>query len=130
MDARKPCRRRKHGLIVWGILLIANGVLLLIGRLGLADIHITAHLWPILPLTLGALRLIDPPATADGRPHGRRSAIWLVFIGCWGLVNELHLFGLDYGSSWPLLLIFVGFNMVWRSTEMSAPGEHGERRTE
>ena len=50
--------REKHGQIVWGILLIANGVLLLIGRLGLADIHITAHLWPILPLTLGALRLI------------------------------------------------------------------------
>ncbi len=109
---------------------MANGALLLIDRLGLAEIHITAHLWPILPLGLGVLRLIDPPVTADGRPRGRRSAIWLVFIGCWGLLNELHLFGLDYGSSWPLLLIFVGVNMVWRSTEMPAAGRHRERRTE
>ena len=104
---------------MWGIVLTAAGLLLLIDRLDLADIHLTSRLWPLFPLGLGLLRLIDPPASGHGCTRGRRSGAWLVFIGCWGLMNEFHTLGFDYQNSWPLVVIFSGLNIVWRSTEKS-----------
>lgn len=129
---------------MWGVLIIAAGVLMLIERLDLADIHPTTQIWPILPLGLGLLRLIDPPAIADGRARSRRTGAWLLFIGCWGLLNEFHVRGLDYQNSWPLVVIFAGVNMVstpprreravgtpaCRSAETPAPSPRGRAQDE
>jgi hypothetical protein len=129
METAPRHRRRKQGRILWGVLLITAGAVMMVERLGLMDVRVTTHLWPVVPLALGVLRLIDPCTGRDGRPAGRRPAAWLLFVGGWGLLNEFHVFGLAYWNSWPLFIIFVGINMVWRSTEVSAPGTHGERRT-
>ena len=102
METVSPAGRRTTARSCWGVLIIAAGVLLLIERTGLADIRLTTQIWPILPLGLGMLRLIDPPMHR-GR-QSRRSAVWLLFLGCWGLVNEFHVCGLDYDNSWPLLV--------------------------
>jgi hypothetical protein len=111
METVRPDRPTNHGQIMWGVLIVAAGVLLLIERTGLADIRLTSQIWPILPLGLGLLRLIDPPML-NGR-HSRRSAAWLLFLGCWGLLNEFHVRGLDYHNSWPLLVIFFGVTLVF-----------------
>ncbi len=46
-----------------------------------------------------------------------RGGIWMIFIGIWGLLTEFQVFGLDYHTSWPLLIIGAGLKMVWRSLE-------------
>lgn len=125
-------RATQHGRIMFGIAIIAAGVLMLVDRLELANVRVTSRLWPMFPLALGLLRLIDPPALCDGRLGTRRSGAWLVFIGCWGLMNEFHLMGFEYQNSWPLLVVFAGVNIVWRSIEAPAaraPRGHDERRT-
>jgi cell wall-active antibiotic response 4TMS protein YvqF len=49
-----------------------------------------------------------------------------VFVGCWALANEFALFGFDYGTSWPLVVIGAGVLVVWRAldpvTRPSPPG--------
>ena len=128
MDTAERCHRTRHGQIVWGVLLIGAGALMFLDRLDLTELDLSAHIWPLLPLGLGVLRLVDRPLTPEGRSRYHRSAAWLIFIGCWGLLNEFHVFGLDYANSWPLVVIFVGLTMVWRSTGMPAPGTPAERR--
>jgi cell wall-active antibiotic response 4TMS protein YvqF len=113
-------RPANHGRIMFGVLVIAAGLLLLIDRLELMSIHLTSHLWPLFPLGLGLLRAIDPAAGRDGR-HARRSGVWLMFIGCWGLMNEFHVLGFYYDNSWPLVIIFAGITIVWRSIDAPAP---------
>ena len=49
---------------------------------------------------------------------GARSGVWLILVGLWGLVNEWRLFGLTYGTSWPLLVMASGAMMVWRSFDV------------
>lgn len=121
-------RPANHGRIMVGILAMTAGALLLMERLDLAEVHLTSRLWPFFPLGLGLLRIIDPPQPEDGRHRSRRSGVWLVFIGAWGLVNEFHLWGFSYASSWPLVVIFAGANIVWRAVQEPPRGSKHERR--
>ena len=57
--------------------------------------------------------------TADGvaitrRRHGGglTGGLWLIGVGCWMLVSQVHLFGLDYSNSWPLFIILSGIIML------------------
>lgn len=100
--------------------LMAAGALMLVERLQLADVRLTSQLWPLFPIALGLVRLIDPPVGSDGRVRSRRSAVWLLLLGGWGFANEFHVHGLGYENSWPLLFVLAGFNMVWRSVERPA----------
>jgi len=107
----------RHGRVLFGMFLMAAGTLMLVERLQLAEVRLTSHLWPLFPIALGLVRLIDPPVRPDGRVRSRRSAIWLLLLGGWGFVNEFQLYGLRYDNSWPLLFVIAGLNMVWKSVE-------------
>lgn len=123
-----PDRPANHGRIMLGTLAIAAGVLMLIDRLDLGEIHLTTRLWPLFPLGLGLLRMIDPPPPRGGRHRGHAPGAWLVFIGAWGLVNEFHVWDLDYDRSWPLLVVFAGTMMVWRAVHEPRHESRRERR--
>ena len=82
---------------------------------------------PFIMIALGALMVMDKGAlvygyrrrTVEGAPRmrlrhrgGRSGGVWLIGIGCWMLVSQLHLFGLDYHNSWPLFIIVSGVIML------------------
>ena len=100
-----------------GLIILAMGGMLLLDRLS------AGHLRDARVVALradrhgrGAAWSNAPGAT--GRERGeRRSGVWLIVVGLWGLVNEWRLFGLSYGTSWPLLVMASGAMMVWRSLE-------------
>lgn len=113
MDTQEREEGGNTGRIVVGLGIVLLGVVMLIDRTGLADIQLSRHFWPFILIALGLVRMVDPP-----RHHGRRSRRsggWLLWIGLWGLVSEFHVLGLDYDTSWPLLVIGVGLGMVWRA---------------
>jgi hypothetical protein len=107
-------------------MVIGLGALLLADRIEVFDIEFSGSYWPVIPLALGLARLVQPARRPDGTCGSRRTGAWLVFIGGWGLLNEFHLFGLDYDSSWPLVVVFAGISIVWRATERPlAPSRAG-----
>lgn len=72
--------------------------------------------WPLVPLTLGLLRIAFP-GSDRGRPRSRSGGAWLLLIGVWGLISEFRLFALGFSTSWPLLIVAAGLVIVWRALE-------------
>jgi hypothetical protein len=128
MDSVTSDPPAQHGRIMLGMVLMAAGILMLIERLGVAEVRLTTELWPLFPLALGLLRIIDPPDRRDGHARSRRSGAWLAFIGCWGLANELHFQSFDYQNSWPLVVVFAGITMVWGAAENARIIDRTERQ--
>ncbi len=101
-ESRTPASR-----LVFGLFLLLIGGLLLAGNLGYDVPRQVWSYWPLLLVGLGLVKLIRP-ASGDER----RSGLWLVIVGGIGWINVRHLFGLDWGSSWPLFVIAAGAMML------------------
>jgi hypothetical protein len=114
-DAGRP--RISQARVVFGLVIMLVGALLLLDRLDWWGIRLNVPLWPWILIVLGAVRLTDRSADGRGCTRGRRSAVWLLFIGAWGLLNEYRLFGIHYGHSWPILVIGAGVLVVWRALD-------------
>ena len=89
--------------VIWGIFLIALGVLFLFERLGLPGFVDVETWWPLILVVIGITSLVD------GRLG---SALTMMLLGAWffAVVNGWN--GLTYGNSWPLVLVAVGAGMV------------------
>jgi hypothetical protein len=107
------------GRVFAGLIIIAAGVMLLADRIGISGIHLSGRYWPLLLVAFGCVRLFDPPTRRNGARRSRWTGVWFIYLGFWGLVSEFHVFGLDYNSSWPLLIVGAGLGIVWRAFEDS-----------
>jgi hypothetical protein len=116
-------RRIDGDQIFWGLFLIAAGTILLLQRLGVADMSWTMrHFWPLIIIVIGASKLFHRGTIWSG--------LWLMAIGGWLQMVTLHIYDFTYRSSWPLLLIILGAGMVLRTIAESArrrDAEEGER---
>lgn len=109
-------RHRDAGGLFAGIMLIVIGTLFLLDHLGYADLHDVLHnYWPMFLVAFGLSRFV----------HRRRawSGVWLIVIGLWLQATTLHLWGVTFESSWPLLLIAIGGVMVLRTLLGAARGK-------
>lgn len=111
-----PEESRHDARVLLGSAIILIGVAMLVERNDGWAIRLDASWWPLLLLLLGFVKLVAP-GERRGRPRSRRSAIWLLSIGTWGLISEAELFGLDYSTSWPLLVVALGLNIAWGALE-------------
>ena len=119
MNVETHGRPRNPGRIVGGVAVVLVGLSMLAEQIGFHGLHLSGHYWPLILIAIGVVRLAEVSGR-DGRPRSRRVGVWLIFVGLWGLVNEFHAFGLDYGTSWPILIIGAGVGMVWRAVEHPA----------
>jgi hypothetical protein len=105
--------------VVAGSALILLGIALLLDATGTTAIRPGRFIAPLILIGIGASIVLDRgrcKGARDGeRQRGRPAGgLWLIGIGCWMLVSQTHLFGLSYGTSWPLLVVFMGMLMVMR----------------
>jgi hypothetical protein len=110
----QSCQSSSEGRIVVGVVVMVLGILLLLDTTGVAGLETTWRLWPFALLAIGLARVTN---AAEAECPGRANGVLLLLLGVWGLVSEFHLFGFDYLSSWPLLLIAIGTGIVWRSVD-------------
>lgn len=89
--------------MIGGLVLIAIGGLFLLEELDVTRIGRLSAYWPLILIVLGVARIIDP-----GYHERRSGGVWMLAIGSWLLIGSLGLFGLSYGTSWPLLLVMFG----------------------
>ncbi|PYQ33255.1 MAG: hypothetical protein DMF57_10160 [Acidobacteria bacterium] len=113
----------KRSLLTQGLLLIAIGAVFLLDQLRVIDFHETLrHYWPMMLVLFGVADLFQ-----------RRSAwrgLWMIAVGVWLQATVLHVFGLTFRNSWPLLLIVLGAGMTLRAFIDTVLAEPKEERRE
>jgi hypothetical protein len=91
-----------------GTMLIVVGTLFLLDRLRIEDFGDLLQLyWPLIIVFFGVSHLL--------RRESMWSGVWLVLTGVWLQMAHLHLFGLTYRNSWPLMLIALGAGITLRA---------------
>ena len=101
-------RRRHRGSFVLGVVLLAVGALLLADNLGFDLPFRLWEAWPLLIVALGAIRLF----TADDSDE-RRNGLWTLTAGVYCWVSSWRLFGLHWGTAWPIFLVIQGLVIVF-----------------
>jgi hypothetical protein len=99
--------RRARGRFTLGLLLLMVGGFALAANLGFDIPHDWWSNWPWLLIVLGGLQFAWP-----GNVVERLAGFWLLIVGVWGLINIYGLFGLHWGTSWPILVIALGLRVV------------------
>lgn len=127
MDNNLEPQDARRGRVFAGLIIIAAGLVMLSDRIGISGIHLSGRYWPFLLVAFGLVRWLDRPMRENGRRRSRRPGAWLVYLGLWGFVNEFHVLGLDYDTSWPLLIVGAGIWMTWRAFD---PGSRSCQRIE
>jgi hypothetical protein len=111
--------RINTGRVTLGVVVLTLGALTLLERAEYFDFD-AMRLFPGLVLVgMGLVRMVagrhDPEAHRG--PNAIVHGLWLMTIGVWLILNLLHLFGLTFRTSWPLLLIAGGAFIVARAWE-------------
>ncbi len=102
-----------------GLLLIGVGTLFLLDRLRVADFgDLMRTWWAMIIVLLGVPRLFHRRSVWSG--------LWLIGVGAWLQIARLHLYGLTFRNSWPLLLIIVGAGIALKAIFDVMPGERHE----
>ena len=110
----------KRGSLTGGLVLIAIGTAFLLERFDLVSMRQIWRLWPMIIIWFGLMNLVYP--------QGGRRSIFLLLIGVWLQISVLELWGLDFGDSWPLLIIFVGASFMFDAVRPPVPGARRRRR--
>lgn len=110
-------RKIDTGALGAGLILITIGVLMLVDRFSVLDFGwAVRHFWPLALILIGIPKLVHRKTVWKG--------LWLIFIGTWLQLIQLHVLGMTYRNSWPLLLIAIGGGMIVRAMlDVAVPRE-------
>jgi hypothetical protein len=86
------------------MLLVALGAYLLMREIALFDIPSLGDVWPVILIVIGLARLVRPQRSGD-----IQCGLFFTLLGLWFLAVELNWRGLDWRTSWPLILVIWGF---------------------
>ena len=95
---------------LFGLMVIAVGVLFTLDNLEIIDARDYLQYWPAGLVAIGLLKLYQ--AARSGR--GWVGGLIFVSIGAWMLIERIVYFRIDARQLMPLFLVFLGGYMVWR----------------
>jgi hypothetical protein len=91
--------------LVGGAILIVLGLIFLGSELDLLPWWSMGRLWPVILITIGAVRVIVPE-----RPGNRGGAVWLLFVGGVFVLHNYDVLSLQ--DSWPLFIVVAGVSIL------------------
>ena len=100
-------RRSTRSRFLWGVVLMVIGICTLAAQLGFYLPYRFWEFWPVVPFTIGFLMMIWP-----GTARERLGGFWMLSVGIYGFMSSFKLFGLGYGSWWPVLIVALGIYVV------------------
>lgn len=101
--------------VIWGIILIALGIILGINTLGIADINIFFDGWwtlfIIIPSILG---LLKPNSSKTGNLIALTIGV-LLLLSCQNLID----FDMVWSLLIPIILVFMGFSIIFKNSALA-----------
>jgi hypothetical protein len=107
--------------LIWGLFLIAIGALLLAVNLGVEVPHGVWNYWPFLVIAMGAAKMLF-----GGDRGGGGGGFWLVLGGLYGWISIWNVWGLTWGTAWPIFVIAGGLSVLLKPA-LSRRGRHDGR---
>jgi len=101
----EPGRDRKRA--VFGAILIAAGIVMLLGQMGFAGLIPHLRWWPMIIFVIGAAQVLSA-----SRARQVASGLSLMLVCLWFYACIYHWYGLTYHTAWPLLLVIFGGEMI------------------
>ncbi|HAT33995.1 MAG TPA: hypothetical protein DCW29_25065 [Janthinobacterium sp.] len=98
------------GQIALGVIVIGLGLLFLLDNLGFLDIRYSFHFWPTVLIIFGALKIAQ-----SRTPTGYLIGVGLLLLGVLLTLKHMGLIYLGWSALWPLLIIFIGLSVVFKS---------------
>ncbi len=100
---------RSHSLnrFVLGLVILAIGVVLLLGNLDVVDVSRVLRYWPAILLAAGLVKLSRAP-----RSGAWGNGVVLTLIGAWLLLDIHGFLHLNWSLVWPVLLVVIGGLLV------------------
>jgi predicted membrane protein len=103
--------------LVFGIVIIALGILFTLDNLGILHAGDYLRLWPALLVVFGLSQLLTP-----GEAPSRVVGLIFTPIGIILLLQNLNLVSLRIWELWPLILVVVGSLMIWQVLQRAGSG--------
>lgn len=97
----------KH--VAAGLILIAIGLIFLLGNMGYLDVREVFAFWPVILIILGVVKIVE------SRDYGHTAGIFWVVVGLLFLLGSFGIIRLAFRELWPVLLIGFGVLMLWRA---------------
>ena len=101
--------RGAHHSIIWGAVICAIGVVLLLDHLGVISADRVWRFWPLLLVVAGVVNLTQCGKRAWG--------VALILAGTLFQLDSLGIIRFRWVDLWPLAIIFAGLMMMWGSIE-------------
>ena len=125
MSIERAYQWRKQ--LIWGLLLIAVGCAIMLGRAGYLDFDIKwTSLWRYWPwlLVISGLTQVIPPTT----PAYLLSGLWSFFFAGWWYVSFNHIWGWGFRDTWPALIVACGVGLLLRPLLENIFDAHKEQK--
>jgi hypothetical protein len=91
--------------LVWGALIVAAGVAILLDHLGFITVGSLFRFWPMILIFFGVGHLFAPSNRVWG--------LILIVVGAVFQLNNLGFTRIGFGDLWPLAIIAVGLVLMW-----------------
>ena len=123
MDGCKWCEGRQSlwGAFVLGLGIFALGVILILDNFGVIDGSVLAPYWPLLLMVVGVSHLVGPSPV---RKLGWGLS-WIA-VGAIILFNNLGVIAVGIQVLWPVVLVILGANLVFRGSRRRHHGFNHE----
>ncbi len=110
--------------LIWGFFLIAIGAMLLAANLGMEVPRGVWNYWPFLLIVMGGTKML---LASDGESVG--GGFWLVLAGLYGWISIWNVWGLAWGTAWPIFVIAGGLAILFKPAFARRRGTHGDDAT-
>lgn len=104
------CDDRGRDRLWFGFVLVAVGTLMLLDRFGVIDVARGYAWWGFIPAAFGITRI----ATWSSA-RSVAGGVSMVMFGAWFLISANEWYGLDWGTSWPMVFVAIGASIVVRA---------------
>lgn len=104
-----PHLSRRRSQTMAGVSLIVLGTVFFLDQMAVVAMQDVWQYWPLMLVAGGFIRMIDPES-----PRDVASGAWTMLIGLWLFANFEGWYGINFGNSWPVLLIGWGITLLLR----------------
>jgi hypothetical protein len=104
-----PHSSHRRSQYMAGVSLIILGTVFFLDQMDIVAMQDVWQYWPLMLVVGGIIRMIDPET-----PRDVASGFWTTLIGAWLFANFEGWYGINFGNSWPFLLIGWGVSLLLR----------------